>query len=37
LSHPAVPISGMVKAVGIDKPTTMELVDFGTSGAVSEF
>lgn len=36
-SHPAVPISGMVKAVGIDKPTTMELVDFGTSGAVSEF
>lgn len=36
-SHPAVPISGLVKAVGIDKPTTMELVDFGTSGAVSEF
>jgi hypothetical protein len=36
-SHPAVPISGMVKAVGIDKPTTMDLVDFGVSGATSEF
>jgi len=36
-SHVAVPISGLVRSVGIDKPTTMELVDFGMSGAVSEF
>jgi hypothetical protein len=36
-SHPAVPISGMVKAVGIDKPTTMDLVDFGLTGATAEF
>jgi hypothetical protein len=36
-SHPAVPISGLVKGVGIDKPTTMELVDFGVTGAVSQF
>jgi hypothetical protein len=35
--HSSVPISGMVKSVGIDKPTTMELVDFGLTGAVSEF
>ena len=35
--HPAVPLSGMVRSQGIDRPTTMELVDFGTSGAVSEF
>jgi hypothetical protein len=36
-SHAAVPLSGLVKSQGIDKPTTMELVDFGLSGAVSEF
>jgi len=36
-SHPAVPLSGMVKSKGVDKPTTMELVAFGLSGAVSEF
>jgi hypothetical protein len=36
-SHPAVPLSGMVKSKGVDKPTTMELVAFGTSGAVSAF
>jgi hypothetical protein len=35
--HPSVPISGAVKSHGIDKPYTMELVDFGTSGAMSEF
>ena len=36
-SHPAVPLSGMVRSKGVDKPTTMELVAFGTSGAASEF
>jgi hypothetical protein len=36
-SHPSVPLSGMVKSKGVDKPTTMELVAFGLSGAVSEF
>jgi hypothetical protein len=36
-SHAAVPLSGLVKSQGIDKPTSMELVDFGTTGAVSEF
>jgi hypothetical protein len=36
-SHAAVPISGLVRSEGIDKPTTMELVDFGLTGAVSEF
>jgi hypothetical protein len=35
-SHPAVPLSGMVKSQGIDSPTTMELVAFGESGAKSE-
>jgi hypothetical protein len=34
--HPAVPISGLVKSVGISQPTTMELVGFGDSGATSE-
>lgn len=34
--HPLVPISSLVKSVGIDKPHTMELVGFGESGAVSE-
>lgn len=36
-SHPSVPLSGMVRSKGVDKPTTMELVAFGTSGAISEF
>jgi hypothetical protein len=36
--HPAVPINGAVKNVGVDRPQmTMELVDFGQSGATSEF
>ena len=35
-SHPQVPLSGMVKSVGIDRPNTMELVAFGLSGAISE-
>jgi hypothetical protein len=35
-SHPAVPLSGMVRSEGIDRPTTLELVAFGLSGAVSE-
>ncbi len=34
--HPAVPISGLVKSVGIDHPTSMELVGFGDSGATIE-
>jgi hypothetical protein len=36
-SHPAVPLSGLVKSQGIDKPHSMELVAFGLTGAVSEF
>jgi hypothetical protein len=35
-SHTAVPISGMVKSQGVDKPFTMELVAFGLTGATSE-
>ena len=35
-SHPAVPLSGMVRSEGIDKPSSMELVAFGQAGAVSE-
>jgi hypothetical protein len=34
--HAIVPISGLVKSVGIDRPTTMELVGFGETGATSE-
>ena len=34
--HSAVPLSGMVRSQG-DNNTTGELVDFGTSGATSEF
>jgi len=34
--HPTVPISGLVKSVGISHPTSMELVGFGDSGATSE-
>jgi hypothetical protein len=35
-SHPAVPLSGLVRSEGIDRPDTMELVAFGQTGAVSE-
>ena len=35
--HPAVPVNGMVKSVGVDRPMTMELLDFGVEGAASEF
>jgi hypothetical protein len=35
-SHPAVPLSGMVRSQGVDKPITMELVAFGLTGAQSE-
>jgi len=35
-SHPAVPLSGLVKSQGIDRPTSMELVGFGLTGATSE-
>ena len=35
-SHAAVPLSGLVRSQGLDKPTTMELVAFGMTGAVSE-
>ena len=36
-SHAAVPLSGLVKSQGVDKPTSMELVEFGLTGAASEF
>ena len=35
--HPAVPLSGLVRSQGIDRPFTMELVAFGSSGAVADF
>jgi hypothetical protein len=35
-SHPAVPLSGLVRSQGLDRPTSMELVAFGQTGAVSE-
>ncbi|HEX3906207.1 MAG TPA: hypothetical protein VH853_25525 [Polyangia bacterium] len=35
-SHPAVPISGLVRSQGIDRPVTAELVGYGDSGATSE-
>jgi hypothetical protein len=35
--HPAVPVNGMVRSVGVDRPMTMELIDFGVEGAASEF
>lgn len=35
-SHPVVPLSGLVKSQGIDKPTSMELVAFGETGATSD-
>jgi hypothetical protein len=31
-SHPAVPLSGLVRSQGVDKPTTFELVAFGEKG-----
>ncbi len=34
--HPTVPISGLVKSVGLSRPSSMELVGFGDSGATSE-
>jgi hypothetical protein len=33
--HPAVPISGLVKSAGLDRPTTMDLIGFGETGATS--
>jgi hypothetical protein len=35
-SHPIVPIIGLVKSAGLDRPTTMELIGFGDTGATSE-
>ena len=35
-SHPVVPLSAAVRSQGVDRPFTMELTAFGTSGAVSE-
>jgi hypothetical protein len=35
-SHPAVPINGGVKSRGVDKPSSMDLVAFGLTGAKSE-
>jgi hypothetical protein len=34
--HPVVPINGLVKSVGMDRPATVELVGFGEIGATSE-
>lgn len=34
--HPLVPINSLVKSVGIDRPSTLELVGFGDEGAQSE-
>jgi hypothetical protein len=34
--HPVVPISSLVKSVGIDRPSSMDLVGFGETGATSE-
>lgn len=35
-SHPAVPINGTVKARGVDNRSSLDLVEFGLSGAQSE-
>src|SRR6185312_15676031 len=35
--HPAVPLSGLVRSQGLDRPFTMNLVAFGTSGATADF
>ena len=34
--HPLVPISSLVKSEGIDRPSSMDLVGFGETGATSE-
>jgi hypothetical protein len=34
--HPMVPINGLVRSVGMDRPATVELVGFGELGATSE-
>ena len=34
--HPAVPINSLVMAAGTDRPSSMELVGFGDTGAASE-
>jgi hypothetical protein len=34
-AHPAVPMSGTVKSVGVDNSFTMELISFGLTGATS--
>jgi hypothetical protein len=34
-SHAAVPLSGLVKSQGLDHPTTLELVAFGTTGGTT--
>ncbi len=36
-SHPAVPLSGVVRSQGVDHPFTMDLVAFGTTGATASF
>jgi hypothetical protein len=36
-SHPSVPLSGVVRAKPLGQASLLELVDFGSSGAVSEF
>ncbi|HVY36645.1 MAG TPA: hypothetical protein VHM31_01885 [Polyangia bacterium] len=36
-SHPAVPINGVVRTQGVDRPFTMELVAYGTTGATASF
>jgi hypothetical protein len=36
-SHPAVPLSGIVRTQGLDRPFTMELVAFGATGATASF
>ena len=35
--HPAVPLSGVVRSQGVDRPFTVELVAFGTTGATPDF
>jgi hypothetical protein len=35
-SHPAVPISGLVRSQGLDRPVATELVGYGDTGATSE-
>jgi hypothetical protein len=36
-SHAAVPLNGLVKSQGVERPNSMELIAFGLGGAVSEF